>query len=68
MFHPAEKPIFRCKNQALSESYARQLYTREYLRGVSVTGRASDMQVNEDGSKTMSSDDQKIPLKPFLYK
>jgi hypothetical protein len=27
-----------CKNQALSENYAKQLYTRKYLRGVSVTG------------------------------
>jgi hypothetical protein len=27
-----------CKNKALSENYAKQLYTREYLRGASVTG------------------------------
>jgi hypothetical protein len=43
-----------CKNQALSENYAKQLYTRKYLRGVSVTGRLGDIQVNEDGSKTMN--------------
>jgi hypothetical protein len=36
-----------CKNQALSESYAKQLYTRKYLRNTSVTGRLGDIQVNE---------------------
>ncbi|VVH54836.1 hypothetical protein BSPCLSOX_345, partial [uncultured Gammaproteobacteria bacterium] len=49
-----------CKNQALSENYAKQLYTRKYLRGASVTGRLGDIQVNEDGSKTMNDKDQKI--------
>jgi hypothetical protein len=28
-----------CKNQLLSENYAKQLYTRRYLRDTSVTGR-----------------------------
>jgi hypothetical protein len=44
------------KTQALSENYAKQLYTRKYLRGVSVTGRLGDIQVNEDGSKTMPTE------------
>jgi hypothetical protein len=43
-----------CKNQLLSENYAKQLYTRRYLRDTSVTGRLGDIQVNEDGSKTMN--------------
>ncbi|VVH62213.1 hypothetical protein BSPWISOX_1455, partial [uncultured Gammaproteobacteria bacterium] len=49
-----------CKNQLLSENYAKQLYTRRYLRDTSVTGRLGDIQVNEDGSKTMNDKDQKI--------
>ncbi|CAB5493969.1 hypothetical protein THERMOS_25, partial [Bathymodiolus thermophilus thioautotrophic gill symbiont] len=49
-----------CNNEDLSKRYAEQLYTREYLRGASVTGRSGDMQINADGSKTMSSSDQKI--------
>jgi hypothetical protein len=48
------------KNEELSKNYAKQLYTREYLRGASVTGRIGDIQVNTDGSKTMGSSDQKI--------
>jgi hypothetical protein len=47
-------------NNIDSESYAKQLYTRRYLRDASVTGRLGDMQVNKDGTKTMNSDDQKI--------
>jgi hypothetical protein len=35
-----------CKNQLLSENYAKQLYTRRYLRDTSVTGRLGDIQVN----------------------
>jgi hypothetical protein len=71
MLCPLEKPIFLahqvlqslvgCKNQALSENYAKQLYTRKYLRGVSVTGRLGDIQVNEDGSKTIQ-----IYLYPYV--
>jgi hypothetical protein len=49
-----------CKNQALSENYAKQLYTRTYLRHTSVTGRLGDMHINENGSKTMGDRDQKI--------
>jgi hypothetical protein len=56
-----------CKNQALSESFTLRKNQFSLLvkcrnnTGIGVvTGRASDMQVNEDGSKTMSSDDQKI--------
>ncbi|VVH51237.1 hypothetical protein BPUTSESOX_627, partial [uncultured Gammaproteobacteria bacterium] len=52
--------IVGCDNETLSENYAKQLYTREYLRGASVTGRLGDIQVNEDGSKTMNDKDQKI--------
>jgi hypothetical protein len=52
--------LMGCKNQALSESYANQLYTRKYLRGTSVTGRLGDMHINKDGSKVMSDKDQKI--------
>jgi hypothetical protein len=48
------------KNEELSKNYAKQLYTREYLRGASVTGRIGDIQVNADGSKTMDSPNQKI--------
>jgi hypothetical protein len=33
-----------CKNQLLSENYAKQLYTRRYLRDTSVTGRLGDIQ------------------------
>ncbi|CAB5496063.1 C80 family cysteine peptidase, partial [Bathymodiolus thermophilus thioautotrophic gill symbiont] len=49
-----------CNNGDLSENYAKQLYTRKYLRGASVTGRLSNMQINADGSKTMSDDNKKI--------
>ncbi|CAB5507190.1 hypothetical protein AZO1586R_2278, partial [Bathymodiolus azoricus thioautotrophic gill symbiont] len=49
-----------CKNKALSENYAKELYTRRYLRDTSVTGRLGDIHVNEDGSKTMNEKDQKI--------
>ncbi|VVH63380.1 hypothetical protein BSPWISOX_1427, partial [uncultured Gammaproteobacteria bacterium] len=49
-----------CNNERLSQSYAKQLYTRKYLRNTSVTGRLGDIQVNEDGSKTMNDKDQKI--------
>jgi hypothetical protein len=49
-----------CKNQALSENYAKELYTRRYLRDTSVTGRLGDIHVNEDGTKTMNEKDQKI--------
>jgi hypothetical protein len=55
-----------CKNQLLSENYAKQLYTRRYLRDTSVTGRLGDIQVNEDGSKTMNDKDQKITQLHFL--
>jgi hypothetical protein len=41
------------KNEELSKNYAKQLYTREYLRGARVTGRIGDIQVNTDGSKTI---------------
>jgi hypothetical protein len=47
------------KNQ-LSENYAKELYTRRYLRDTSVTGRLGDIHVNEDGTKTMNEKDQKI--------
>jgi hypothetical protein len=36
------------------------LHKAKYLRGASVTGRLGDIQVNEDGSKTMNDKDQKI--------
>jgi hypothetical protein len=44
-----------CKNKDLSKNYAKQLYTRAYLRRASVTGRIGDIQVNTDGSKTDSN-------------
>ncbi|WP_143243121.1 C80 family cysteine peptidase, partial [Bathymodiolus azoricus thioautotrophic gill symbiont] len=49
-----------CNNERLSQSYAKELYTRKYLRNTSVTGRLGDIHVNEDGSKTMNEKDQKI--------
>jgi hypothetical protein len=35
--------IVGCDNGMLSENYAKQLYTRKYLRDTSVTGRLGDM-------------------------
>jgi hypothetical protein len=32
-----------CNNERLSQSYAKQLYTRKYLRNTSVTGRLGDI-------------------------
>jgi hypothetical protein len=43
-----------CKNNKSGWSFKR------YLRDTSVTGRLGDIQVNEDGSKTMNDKDQKI--------
>jgi hypothetical protein len=34
-----------CNNERLSQSYAKQHYTRKYLRNTSVTGRLGDIQI-----------------------
>ncbi|CAB5497277.1 hypothetical protein THERMOT_665, partial [Bathymodiolus thermophilus thioautotrophic gill symbiont] len=49
-----------CNNKKLSKNYAEQLYTREYLRGASVTDRSIDMQINADNPEATSDHEQKI--------
>ncbi|OJA03647.1 C80 family cysteine peptidase, partial [Bathymodiolus thermophilus thioautotrophic gill symbiont] len=44
----------------LSKEYAERLYEISYLRGVEVTGREGNIQINKDGSKTMERNGKKI--------
>ncbi|MBA5249988.1 MAG: hypothetical protein FE834_10775, partial [Gammaproteobacteria bacterium] len=49
-----------CKSEEFSQKYAERLYGKPHLRGVEVTGREGDMQVNPNGTKTMQVGKKKI--------